>query len=48
MQLTIFSGMLSELQNWIMKELVFFYGSQWSLLDLLFHGGKCFEGILGI
>ena len=38
---------LSELQNWILRKLVFSYGSQWSLLKLIFLGGTLFYGYLG-
>ena len=36
----------SQLYNWIIRELVFSYGSQWCPLELIFLGGILFKGYL--
>ena len=45
--LTLYSGMLSRLQNWILRKLVFSYKSLRSPLKLTFPNGTLFEGFLG-
>ena len=39
--------MLSQLQNWIMRELVSSYGSQWSPLKLKFLDDIVYEDCMG-
>ena len=36
----------SQLYNWIIRELVFSYGSQWCPLELIFLGSILFKGYL--
>ena len=44
MQLIFFSGVLNQLQNWILRESIFSYGSQWSARALISQRHVYFEG----
>ena len=43
MQLILCSEMLSQLQNWIIKELIFSYRSYWSMFELSIHEDTIYE-----
>ena len=44
MHLIFCNGMLNQLQNWILRELIPSYGSQWSPLKLIYLVGTVCEG----
>ena len=47
MQLTLYKGMLSQLQNWVLKNLVLSYGSQWFPLKLMYLDDIVYKGWIG-